>query len=320
MPRFLILRFSSIGDIVLTSPVVRMLKTQVKDAEVHYATKAKFGPLLSSNPYIDKVFLLNDKHGDLIKKLKRENYDYIIDLHHNLRTFIIKKALGKKSFSFNKLNFQKWLLVNFKINKLPQAHIVDRYLETLKTFHVKNDGEGLDFFIPGQDKISIQSLPQPHHEGYVSIAIGAQHGTKKLPPEKIIEMIRTIKKPVVLLGDDKDKPAAEKILSELNDKSVYNACGKFSLNQSASIIQNSLFVISHDTGLMHIASALKKKVVSVWGNTVPEFGMYPYGTEYLILENKNLNCRPCSKIGFEKCPKGHFKCMKEISFEKLKGT
>src|ERR1041385_2800771 len=160
MPIFLILRFSSIGDIVLTTPVIRCLKQQVNGAEVHYALKKNFAEVLAHNPYIDKKFFLEDDLTALISELKKEKYDYIIDLHHNQRTFLIKQRLGVKSFSFNKLNFKKWLLVNLKINRLPNVSIVERYLETVKSFGVKNDGKGLDYFISAEDESILQTLPE----------------------------------------------------------------------------------------------------------------------------------------------------------------
>src|SRR5437868_7515395 len=143
MPKFLILRFSSIGDIVLTTPVIRCLKKQVKGAEVHYALKKSFADTLAHHPYVDKKFFLEDDLSALISELKKEKYDYIIDLHHNQRTFWIKQRLGVTSFSFSKLNLEKWLLVNLKINRLPGVSIVDRYMKTVESFGVKNDGQGL---------------------------------------------------------------------------------------------------------------------------------------------------------------------------------
>ncbi len=118
----------------------------------------------------------------------------------------------------------------------------------------------------------------------------------------------------MLLGGKEDSQAADEIEKVLGDK-IINACGKYNLNQSASLVQQAEYIITHDTGLMHIASALKKKVISIWGNTVPEFGMYPYLTEFKIIENKELSCRPCSKIGYNKCPKGHFKCMNDLNLD-----
>jgi len=306
--KFLILRFSSIGDIVLTTPVTRCIKKQYPNAEVHYATKQSFKVLVENNPYIDQYHLLGKSLNEFIATLKAENFDYIIDLHNNLRTSIIKFRLSSaKSFSFEKLNFKKWLLVNLKINQMPDVHIVDRYLKATESLGVINDNQGLDYFIPAKDIVQI-------NEPYIAFAIGGQHATKKLPTTRIIEICQKLSGKIMLLGGKEDATAAEEIEKAVG-VSIINACGKYNLNQSASLVQQSAYLITHDTGLMHIASALKKKVISIWGNTVPEFGMYPYLTEFKIIENKNLSCRPCSKIGYSKCPKGHFKCMSELNLD-----
>jgi ADP-heptose:LPS heptosyltransferase len=327
MPKILIMRFSSIGDIVLTSPVVRCIKQQVKDAEVHFVTKENYLATIEYNPYIDKKIYLKNDLSSLLKELKGENYDYIIDLHNNIRTFRIKLQLGVKSFSFDKLNIEKWLLVNLKINKLPKVHIVERYLETVKSLGVKNDLMGLDYFLPNDlislskdDFKNILQIPFEQFQ-YVAFAIGAQHSTKRLPTEKIIALCKKISKPIILLGGKEDAERAEEIITVV-DTNIYNACGKLSLHQSAAIVKYAELVITHDTGLMHIAAAFNKKIISVWGNTVPEFGMYPYfknNKPSEIFEVKGLNCRPCSKIGFDKCPKGHFNCMNKIDIEKIAG-
>ena len=330
MTKFLILRFSSIGDIVLTTPVIRCLKEQYPDAEVHYATKKSYQSLLENNPYIDKVFTLEKSLNDLVSQLKSERYDYIIDLHNNLRTTILKLRLGVKSFSFDKLNFQKWILVKFKKNIMPNVHIVDRYMKTVESLGVKNDNKGLDYFIPEKDEIPLDYLPENFRIGYAVYAIGGQHETKKLPLPKMIELCKTIQLPLVLIGGKEDEekvapltPRGRVSSSELLESetpplgvggAVISLCGKCNLNQSASIIKNAAIVYTHDTGMMHVAAALKKKVVSIWGNTVPAFGMYPYQTDYEVIENNDLQCRPCSKIGYEKCPLGHFKCMNELKF------
>lgn len=313
--KFLILRFSSIGDIVLTTPVIRCLKQQYPDAEVHFATKKQFKVLVENNPYIDKFFLLEKPLDAFIKNLQTENYDYVIDLHNNLRTSIIKYRLGKKSFSYNKLNFEKWLLVNFKINRLPDVHIVERNMKTVESLVIKNDNRGLDYFIPPNQEVNLDYIVEKE-QPFVAYAIGGQHFTKKLPIGRIIELCSKINKKIILLGGKEDEATGEIVEHALGNK-VYNACGKYNLNQSASILRQAEYVISHDTGLMHIASALKKRIISIWGNTVPEFGMYPYKTDFSIIENKNLNCRPCSKIGYSKCPKGHFKCMNDLELDNL---
>lgn len=323
MVKFLIIRFSSIGDIVLTTPVLRNLKQQVDGAEIHFLTKKQFTTVVEANPYIDQVWALDRNMPQLLEKLKYEHFDYIIDLHNNLRSRKVKQSLGMLAFSFKKLNWEKWLMTNFKINKLPDVHIVDRYMETLSVFDVKNDEKGLDYFIPAGEKVSMDDLPVEYRKAYVAFVIGAQHATKKLPPEKIAEICAKLELPVILLGGPEDKETAEEIVAKSQAYSsrknipVFNSCGKFSINQSASLVKQANVVISHDTGLMHIAAAFKKKIISVWGNTIPEFGMYPYFPDESskIFQFENLKCRPCTKIGFSKCPKKHFDCMNKQDVE-----
>ena len=318
--KFLVIRFSSIGDIVLTTPVIRCLKQQVPNAEVHYLTKGSFKNILEQNPYIDKIITLDLSWDLMIHQLQIEKYDYIIDLHHNLRTLRVKSALHVQSFSFNKLNIQKWLLTALKINRLPKLHIVDRYLDTLKNFDVVNDGLGLDYFYKEEDEQCLNDIPLPHKMGYIAVVIGAQHATKKLPREKLKHLCNILEYPVILLGGKEDKQDGKYIASD-NDIKIYNACGIFELNESAVLVKHADAVISHDTGLMHIAAAFKKRIISVWGNTVPEFGMEPYYGKFEIRNSKfeirNLHCRPCSKIGYNKCPKKHFKCMRLQNVDKI---
>jgi len=319
--KILIIRFSSIGDIVLTTPIIRCIKQQVKGSELHYVTKKTFSSILESNPYIDKFYTIEKNVSEVSAQLKKENYDFVVDLHHNLRSAQIKSILGKKSKSFSKLNIEKWLLVNFKMNNLPDAHIVDRYFETVKSFGVKNDGKGLDYFIPTQNEVDLKTLPADFQRGYIGLVVGAKFATKQLPKEKIISIIQKLNQPVILLGGKEDFDKAENIKSMVKGHKVFNASGKYNLNQSASLVKQAIKIITHDTGLMHIAAAFKKEIVSVWGNTIPEFGMYPYfgNKEISNLKSQvsNLSCRPCSKLGYSKCPKGHFKCMNEINEEEI---
>jgi ADP-heptose:LPS heptosyltransferase len=309
--KILIIRFSSIGDIVLTTPVIRCLKQQL-NCEIHYFTKKSFYDVLKHNPYIDQIHLLKEDININLNELKAHNFDYIIDLHHNLRSLRVKRSLGKPSSSFNKLNFEKWMMVNFKWNLLPPVHIVDRYLETAKSLGVQNDHKGLDYFISAEEEIDISTLPLTHQNGYIGFAIGAQHATKRLPKEKIADICKKINKPVILLGGKEDIATADFIQQQVGEK-VINACGKYSINQSASLVKQAEKLITHDTGLMHIAAAFDKEIISIWGNTIPGFGMSPYKTSRSPIIEIGLSCRPCSKIGYDKCPKGHFKCMRLIN-------
>ncbi len=303
--KILVVRFSSIGDIVLTTPVVRLLKKEI-NANVHYITFRNYKSILENNPNIDKIYTINETINEVIKDLKNENYDLLIDLHHNIRTQILKRKLGVPSKSFRKLNVQKWLMTTFKINILPKIHITDRYLETIQNLGIKNDNLGLDFFLTKKDRV--ENLPND----YIAFAIGGKHNTKKLPNQKIISICNKLNQQVILIGGKEDFQNGEGIISKT--KNTKNTCGKYSIGQSAFILKNAEYVITHDTGMMHIAAAFKKKIISVWGNTIPAFGMHPYLTnpDSKIIEVKNLHCRPCSKIGFGKCPKGHFDCMNKI--------
>ena len=315
--KVLIIRFSSIGDIVLTTPVVRCLKQQKPDAEIHYLTKYAFQPVLRNNPYIDHFHFLQDNLDEMIVELKKEKFDYVIDLHHNLRTLRVKKALKTQSYSFPKLNIQKWLLTALKVNIMPDKSIVDRYMETVRPLGVKDDCRGLDYFLDDK-KLTNNDIPMSHWNGFVGCVIGGSYATKQLPAEQWKKMIAQLPFPIMLLGGPDDRELGN-LIAEDDPIHIYNSCGKFNLNESAELVKLARVVITNDTGLMHIAAAFRKPVISLWGNTTPEMGMFPfYGANNLkekteplsvIVENKNLGCRPCTKLGYAQCPKKHFKCM-----------
>lgn len=311
--RLLLVRFSSIGDIVLTTPVLRCAKEQWHgELEIHYLTKKPFAFLLQNNPHVSKVHTIERSTNEIIEELKAIQFDYLIDLHHNARSFFLKRKLKVLSFSFEKLNWEKWLLVRFGIDKLPRVHIVDRYLDTLKAFKIENDHRGLDYFLPDEERIPISELPSDFRNGFLAFVIGGQHRGKKLPPEKIARICEALNFPVVLLGGKEDEEAAA-VVAEKGGTKVWSAVGKYSFHGSASLIDQSLGVISHDTGLMHVAAALKKPVISIWGGTVPEFGMFPYlpGAPSAMVEARHLSKRPCSKLG-NHCKYKTCRCTEEI--------
>lgn len=321
MKKILVIRFSSIGDIVLTTPVIRCLKEQIPDVQLHALTKKKFSSLYSSNPHIGKVYEFDDSLNDIIKELKQENYDYIVDLQKNKRSVRVCSALSCKHKSFPKLNFKKFLLTSFKINLLPNIHIVDRYFKAVDELGIHNDNKGLDFFISESNHIQESDIPENLRNGFYAIVIGGTYFTKILPAEKVIEVIKRLDKPAVLLGGPGDMQRADDIVKAVDNENVENFVGKLNLEQSASVLSMAEKVLTNDTGLMHIAAALHKPVVSVWGNTVPGFGMYPYlplePEKVKIIECKNVKCRPCSKLGYKKCPHKHFRCMMDIDVESI---
>lgn len=296
--KLLILRFSSIGDIVLTSPVVRCIKKHFDaEIEIHYLTKAAFKPLLEANPYISKLHFFEKNINEILPELLAENFDYVIDLHKNIRSIKIKNKLKCKSYSFPKLNIQKWILVNFKVDLLPRKHIVDRYFEAVAPIGVQNDGLGLDYFIP--DEIANhQGLDESKSdEKYFVYAIGGQHSGKILPLNLAVVLCQKIEQKLFLIGGKEDFERGNYIASQC-EKNIVNLCGKLTIHQSALLLKNSEKVISHDTGMMHIAAAFKKDIISLWGGTVPEFGMTPYkpGSKSVVIESKNF-LRPSSKLG-----------------------
>jgi ADP-heptose:LPS heptosyltransferase len=317
--KILVIRFSSIGDIVLTTPVIRCLKQQVKNVIVHYVTKESFRETLIHNPYIDKLHTFKKDVSEIYPELKAEKYDYVIDLHKNLRSLRLKQQLNAKSFSFDKINLRKFIAVNFKIlDSLPDKHIVERYFEATAPLYVVPDNKGLDYFLSEGDSVNVNAIYFKNSETkYTALVVGGSYYTKKIPLEKLEEICSKIKTSIIALGNKDDKNISEVL--EKKFPNVINACGEYSINQSASIIKQADMVITSDTGLMHIAAAFNKKIISLWGNTIPEFGMGPYlpNKENKILEIKDLSCRPCSKLGYKSCPKGHFKCMMDIDVSKI---
>ena len=324
--KVLIVRFSSIGDIVLTTPVVRAVKQL--GAEVHYLSKRPFQSLLQPNPHIDKVWAIDKKVGEVKANLQQQDFDYVIDLHNNLRSLQVKWALSAKAYTFDKINWEKWLMVNFKINRLPGQHIVHRYMVPAARIGATYDGQGLDYFIPEKDEVAMGPLlateafgGSPAVSPYIAFAIGAAHNTKRMPTDRIIALCDQLPMPVVLLGGPGEAEEGEVIAKAVRQQQVVNTCGRFNLNQSASVVRQAAKVITHDTGMMHIAAAFRKDILSLWGNTIPAFGMYPFYPDGVnkntTFEVEGLKCRPCSKIGFQQCPKGHFQCMRSIPLEEV---
>lgn len=310
--KLLVVRFSSIGDVVLTTPVVRCLKQQVKDAEIHFITKKSFQPVLDQNPYIDRIITIEKSVDEVVDKLKAEKYDHVIDLHNNIRTLRLKRALKVKSSAFPKKNFSKLLLTTFKINRMPKVHVVDRYFEAVQHLGVVNDRKPGDFFLADSDLVSLESVALTS-KGFIGVAMGAQYATKQLPVSLMANILKGIEKPVVLLGGAMDSERAAELIQQLPGQRVLDLCGKLTLRQSAFMTKHCAKLLTGDTGLMHIASCFETPIISVWGNTVPDFGMYTYAPQnqslYTIHEVEGLSCRPCSKIGYKACPKKHFKCM-----------
>ncbi len=307
--KILIVRFSSIGDIVLTSPIIRCLRLQKKNVEIHFITKEKYKDVLALNPYLDKVHHYKDNYFELIKKLKDEKYDIIIDLHNNLRSIWLRLNLRTTSYVFKKENFKKFLIINFGINFL-KSHTVTRYFEAIKTLGVVNDKEGLDYFIEPN-----YNVPFDINQQYIAWCIGGSYNQKKLSSQQIIEVCDRLESSIVLLGGEEEKKEAAEIINKSKHNKLYNLCGELTLSESAYLVKNSSVLLTNDTSLMHIGAAFKTPTISFWGCTKPVLGFSPYLNQHSFeLSSKYKN--PCSKHG-QKCKYTLEGCVKSINSDDI---
>lgn len=311
LKKVLIIRLSSLGDIILTTPVIRCIKNQTH-ADIHYVTRRQNAFLVKQNPYISKVIEVDKDPLEQFGFFKSEGYDFVIDLHNNFRSRRFTLYLNRPTGRFPKLNIKKWLLVNCRLNLMPDLHIVDRYFRAASKLRIVNDREGLEYFIPKEPEEQAREIAAGFPDGYTVIVAGAKHFTKQIPAEIAKKIVKEADGPFIVLGGPEDARRGDEIEAAAPEK-VSNYCGKISFDVSAAIVSKAQSVITSDTGLMHVAAAFKRPTLVLWGNTVPEFGMYPYmpGNRHLYypVENRSLSCRPCSKIGFDACPKKHFRCM-----------
>ena len=337
--RLLFIRFSSIGDIVFTTPAIRCAKQQIPGVEIHFLTKAAMKAVTIANPYIDHLHYFDKDLQATINQLKECKFDYIIDLHKNYRTYQIQKALGVPSLSYEKLSLQKFLLTKLHLNFMPMRHIADRCLDALSSLGVVNDGKGLDYFIPKETTINAAALPASFESGYIALVIGASYATKKLPISALQKLCHKIPYPIVLIGGKEDEGQGAAV-EAINPIKIWNACGKFNLQESALLVKQARTVISHDTGFLYIACAFHKKTVAIWGATSPALQVEPYytgakqvnqttlnnETASTILNNNemyfnaivpNLTCQPCSNYGTNHCPQGHFACMQQQDLQSI---
>ncbi len=308
--RLLFIRFSAIGDIVLASPALRCAKQQIPGVEIHFLTKKSMKAVSEANPYVDRFHYFDKDLSATIQELKACKFDYIIDLHKNLRTLRIRLALGVPYLSYNKLSVEKFLLTKFQVNRMADRHISMRSVDTLAPLGVSYDGKGLDYFVPSE---VIQPVFFP--EGYVALVIGASYATKKLPLESFKVLCSQIPHPIVLVGG-KEEVADGEALALLDPTRIVNTCGAYSLHESALIVSKARLVISHDTGMLYIACAFEKNVIAIWGATSPALQVEPFmsdDSKAQVFQSivPDLTCQPCSNFGTKTCPKGHFSCMKQ---------
>lgn len=302
--RILVIRFSSIGDIVLTTPVIRCLHQQL-NADVDFLTKECFKSLLNKNFRINKTYGFSRDLTKLISVLKLNKYDYIVDLQTNVRSFKIRSGLGVKSFTYSKKRFNRLMLLKFGVHK-QSDHVVDRYFEAIKELEVTNDQQGIDFYTQKTANFNLK-------KSYISWVIGGTYEPKRLSPQQISDVVSRLKVPVYLIGSEAEKNISSEVLRICSSDTIFDFCGKTSIEESAFLISKSDLVLSNDTGMMHIASAYDVPIISFWGCTKPSLGFYPYKANKKSIELiSNTSNKPCSKHG-KKCNFRKDGCIKEIS-------
>ncbi len=323
--RILVIRFSSAGDIILTSLFLRSLRKRYPEGEIHYLTKREFLPLVEHSPHISRAIVIEAGWGlrDLARmksELLRQNggdYDIVFDLHNSLRSRYVRAGLGRALAIFRKPTFAKWLLVKRKINRLrPIVPIAERYLEVGAPFGLVNDGEGLEIFTGGAFSpiVPLQGRPT------VALAPGARHATKQWLPENYSALGTMLagehNARIVLLGAPSERELCAMVERGIAGD-VVNLAGRTTLLETAATLDACDLVVANDSALTHLAAARKRPVVTVFGSTVQEFGFAPYGTRSAVVERTGLYCRPCTSIGRSSCPEGHFRCMREISVQEV---
>lgn len=301
----LIIRLSSLGDVLLTTPLIRSLKSKYPDINVDFVVKRQYSMVLKGNPYLRRIFF-PDEEIDVTQ------YDVIVDLQNNLRSCKIRRKFEKRVVKFKKYSLDKYLLVNFKVNRLRELPAIPvRYAETVEKGLL--DESGLDLLIPDSVKSRLTGDKQT-----IGICPGSRHFTKRYPAEKFIEVGNKLASEgfrVVVIGGEDEKNICAEISDSING--AINLSTENDLHQIAADMKRCDGIICNDSGLMHVACAVKVPVVVIFGSSVREFGFTPYGNKHKVVERENLSCRPCSHIGKEKCPEKHFRCMLEISSEEV---
>ena len=321
--RFLIIRLSSIGDIILTTPLLRALRNAFPNAMIDFLVKGEFSELLLNNPHIDNVHTINSENGmneifKWRKIIKNNGYTSILDLHRSIRSILMTSwQRGVELGKLNKKAFKRFLLVKSGINLYKQIRpVTQRYFEAAVKYDLIDDGLGSELFHDGKIPNEIKNFLEK--KNIIVMAPGAGYLTKRWPPEYFAQLadklIEKNKSEIFLIGSVSDRAICREIEKCMNNY-VHDLSGNYSLLETSAIIDASDAVIANDTGMMHVAVSQKKPVLAFFGSSTEELGFFPYSDNSRVLENNNLNCRPCSHVGRNSCPKGHFRCMKDLSPE-----
>jgi heptosyltransferase-2 len=334
--RILIIRFSSIGDIVLASPLIRALRNRFPSAQIDFVTKAEYAELVRSNHALNVTFTYDSGTGfeglrTLKRRLASEQYDLVIDIHNSLRSRFIRSLRGVRDIVVvDKRVLERTALVKFKKNFYREVvSVADRYLEPVAPWGVVNDGKGLDLHITDETLFGVNArmarLKLHRFEAAFGLCPGARHMTKRWPAERYAETgIRLVKETdgvVLLFGGPEDRVTTSAIAASIGaavgSERVIDLAGELSIMETAAAFEYVDVVLTNDSGSMHVAAARHRPLVAVFGSTVREFGFFPVHSEATVLEVPGLPCRPCSHIGRSACPEGHLRCLTETNVDSV---
>lgn len=328
-PDILAVRFSAIGDILLTTPLLRAIRSRHPGARLAVLTKERYVPLLSHNPYLSEVLGIAPGEGirAIARRIRAVRYTHLLDLHGSLRSLALRRLAPGPWRGFSKRRIARTLLVTVKRDTYGSVvPMAERYFEAAAGLDLTPDGGPPDFFIGTQaDERAGARLRQLGLGGdrpLVALAPGAAHATKRWPPEYWVDLARRIAPTgadVVLVGGPDDEALAARIAAAAGD-GVVTAAGSLGLQETGAVIRRAEALISGDTGLMHMATGVGTPVVALFGPTVRQFGFFPYQSEQSVVVDVELPCRPCSAHGGARCPLGHHRCMRGIDPEVVFGN
>jgi ADP-heptose:LPS heptosyltransferase len=277
-----LLRLSSIGDLVLCTPVIRWLHQAFPLVRLHFVTKKGMKPLLEAHQDLHQIHCWDGDESALIKELADQNFDAWIDLHNNWRTRrwywrMVLQGQAMPRLTLSKNNLGKWWMVQTKKRPHQTVHTVQKYEKMLEPWGIKDDGKGLNLPLSPSNRTSLpETMGWDPQKPVLALALGAQHATKVLPDDLVLRLCQELPGPLLLLGGPEDRNLAERLCAQSGRLDIGHRCGEWGLQDSAWALSQCACLICPDTGLMHIASALGVKTLVVWGNTVPELGMYPW--------------------------------------------
>jgi len=322
----MLVRFGSLGDVLLTTPLIRAMRGRLKDSRIEYFVKSDSAPLLHGNPHISRIYELEGKgFGALRDKVRRISeggaYDLVVDLHRNPRSWYVRhRAPSRRWVMMRRDRFRRWLIVHLGVDLYGEN--IDpapaRYFSALDGVFdppLKPDDKGLEIFLNEADRR--EAGEKLNFDGaIVAVAPSARWPTKRWAPERFAEVSDRLAQELgaraVLLGGREDMELTGAVEKRMREKAI-NIAGALSIRGAAAVIEKSLAFVGNDTGLMHIASALSRPGAAIFGPTTRHLGFYPYRSRLHVVEATGLKCRPCSKQGDIECPKSHFRCMLDIS-------